>query len=310
MPLPRFRDPFTLKPEEISLERWLLSDEPAEQRLADEALATMGTDDALRVLERILLDESQRRRKGGRVVGAATLVGVAGTVFALDAALGTHLSTGIAGLFGGTMGLFVNGLRPSELMYRCLERIARTGEVRTLPLLLDGWNAFDKRVAGAVRPALVRLLPRLTADDRHLLTEGQWMQVGALTTVRTKPKEAEKRAHEVELARAAIHALGKARPKRGRNHLLSLAYAEPAAEADERQLQQVARNYLAVWDASPSVAAASAAVADLEAEAKRRAERAEAVSPATAAAREWLSAAQAEQQRPQQRLGGTGGGVQ
>jgi hypothetical protein len=180
-------------------------------------------------------------------------------------------------------------------MYRVWERLAKLSDVRVLPALVDAWNPVDKRADAIVRPALLRLLPRLSADDRHLLDDGQWAKVVALAGIRTKPKHAERRAAEAELARAAVHAIGKARPPFSRQNLLSLSYVEDDTPADERALAGLADNYLAAWEA-PVAAASAAASIELQPSV------ATVSGPAVVEQRDWRAEAAAAKERHEQRL--------
>jgi|GEM_PF-3380199 hypothetical protein len=242
----RWRDPFTHTPEG-SLERWLMSDDPVEQSYADEALARMGPDAAFAALMRILDRERALRRKGGRFAGAALWGGLSGVALSLGQVIDFPVIAAILGSASGPLVLALYGLKPSRLQRRIWARMGSGLDLRAIPLLVDAWMPWERDVHQIVSSSLTRLLPRLTENDRDLLTEAQWKSLEVLlrggATGHTIVGE--------ELTRALLRAFGNARPANARAVLEGLAHPATAPEhltPEQLRLQQMARNYLVAWD--------------------------------------------------------------
>jgi len=243
----RWRDPFTHIPED-SIERWLASEDPAEVALAEEALAEIGPERSLRLMNAVLERERALRRRGGRIAGVALWSSLSGASLLLGTLIEFPVLAAMLGSVSGPAVLFLYGLRPSRLQRRVWDRVARGSDPRGVPLLVDAWMPWEREINDVVTHGLVRLLPRLTEEDRDLLTTDQWARLETLL----KTGASGQGVIDADLTRSALRAFGNVRPANARSALNAVAF--PASvdagelSAEQVRLQQTARNYLLAWD--------------------------------------------------------------
>lgn len=225
-----------------SLEKWLVSENPDEQALADETLAEMGPEASVSFLLAVIARESPATYQPHQFWYAHALsLPFSRTPNLVIVSDWFNASLYVTGPLGDwlTRACF----RKMTLRRAVLERLSRCGDVRAVPALLEGFlNGDDPQTRNVCRAGLTRLLPRLTAEHRDLLNEHQWSLLIVLMRYGARPEF--DAMIGPELARAILHGLGNVGYQAARREVEKLAET-PAVESEEaRRLQQAARNYL------------------------------------------------------------------
>lgn len=227
--------------EELSLERWLISDNPDERALADETFAEMGPEATVAFLLNVLERQRPATFQDHDFWYAHALpLPFARTptlVFVHDWYNATLYITGTLGDFFAR----VSG-RDLRLRRAIFERLCRSSDVRVLPALIEGYfNGDSPEIREKTRAALTRLLPRLGPEDGAVLTRHQWTLLTRLLGFGCDPRY--DALVGSEFVRAILHALGNVGHSAARHQVAKLAGMTPENDR-ERQIQRIAGNYL------------------------------------------------------------------
>lgn len=236
-----------------TIEAWLVSDDPREQRLADEALTRLGPVAASDYLQHLLLSEYEilSRRLGFVRNVCLTLLGVLLVVTFVTKQDGP-LMIGLVAL--SVIAIIMSSFQQmtTDLQERAVEQAIMKNDVLFIGILLKSLTMSSSIPFNiAVRTHLPALMNRITVDNKNLVLEEHWSRfVDALDEI-SKKKKILFIPVEQEFSLAIIRMCGNVRHEPALPALRALA-ARDADTPQAREIKELSARYVAEWDTLPA----------------------------------------------------------
>lgn len=237
-----------------SIEAWLVSDDPREQRLADEALAQLGVETASLYLQRLLVLEQDTILK--RIRYAATMCMVLFVLlfitYFITKNLWFYLGT-VAGSMIVCLGTIPLQQTTTVLQTRIVEWVIAKRDVRFIGVLLKSLQAVPSTVINnSVRGEhLPYMMEQITTDTRNLVPDEFWKLFTQSLEATAKQKDIRYIPTEQAFALAHIRICGNTRYEPALPALRMIAERE-ATTVQVRELKELAARYVAQWDSAPT----------------------------------------------------------
>lgn len=244
-----------LKRKPDTIEAWLVSDNPAEQQLAQEALEQLGTDTAKDYLWSLCRREQQIVVR--RAIVYLTLFLSIITLAVCTRFIGHNRDLGnfffLLMHVNNMLNLLFNfnATKVSQLQRYLAEDAAKSENIKDIRILIYSFRMMDLEIHASSTQALTRLLPGLTFADRGLLDLKQWKHLHQTAQRARKPQLLQKES-DIAFVCSCLQALGTVRYEAALPLMKEIADKE-FAKPEHKELKRIAAHYVAVWD-KPSIA--------------------------------------------------------
>lgn len=232
-----------------TIEAWLVSDDPDQRRLADEALARLGPDAAQTYLERLLVLERDTILRRIRIVSIAVLIPFA-ALFVANFLTRNYLFylAGIAGTMTATFASISFRQTTTKLQKRIVEWALDKNDVHFIGILLKSFSTVPSiAVNTTVRDQLPFLMKQITPANKYLVPKELWEQFVHSLEAMADQKNIRYIFVEQEFALAHIQICGNARYAPALPALRKIAERD-VTTSQARELRELAASYVADWD--------------------------------------------------------------
>ena len=161
-----------------TIEAWLVSDDPREQRLADEALEQLGTDAAQAYLQHLLVTEHETLSRRLKLIGIVWM-GAFGAVFIVALVLRKSTLAVSAGISGNMLSILYSWLRQTAtlLQTRTVGWALAKNDVGFIGTLLKSLSTVPSLSTNdPIREKLPDLMQQITVENKTLVPDEYWGQ--------------------------------------------------------------------------------------------------------------------------------------
>ncbi len=235
-----------------TIEAWLVSDDPREQRLADEALSQLGADAARAYLQSLLVSEHDTRLHRLRLAGKVFLLPYAMLMVAYFVTAALELSLiGTGWILIATFGSLHVRQMTTILQTRIIHWVLARNDVQYIAILLKSFSTVPSvAVNTTVRERLPRLLRQVTVGTKNLIPDEYWAQFTRMLAGIARQKIILYVTVDQNLALAHIEICGNVRHEPALPALRTLATRD-ATTPQARELRELAAHYVAQWNVQP-----------------------------------------------------------